>query len=155
MHALMVECKKHGVPFYLENPATSKLWHHPIIKKWVQSSLSQIVIFDYCQYGTEWRKPTQVLAYNNVRFNQSIGKRCCPIHKVRSLGYTECSRSGKAHTSLTGTVKNPNGKGKIHKTAVACPYPEELCRALAPILIRPTLNARGSEAVTTALTTNV
>ena len=33
MHELMKLCEHHGVPFYLENPQSSKLWMHPIIKK--------------------------------------------------------------------------------------------------------------------------
>jgi len=60
---LMKLCERSNVPGYLENPLSSKLWMHPIIKKWVSSKSSHIIEFDYCQFGTEWRVPTRILFY--------------------------------------------------------------------------------------------
>ena len=37
MNALMEVCERSNVPFYIENPQSSKLWMHPIIKKWVSN----------------------------------------------------------------------------------------------------------------------
>ena len=53
MNELMKLCERSNVPFYIENPQSSKLWMHPIIKKWVSNKSSHLVEFDYCQFGTE------------------------------------------------------------------------------------------------------
>ena len=65
MHELMKHCENSAVPFYLENPKSSKLWMHPIIRKWIQNKASHKVEFDYCQFGTTWKKSTTILAVGN------------------------------------------------------------------------------------------
>jgi len=63
MHELMKICENNGVPWYLENPQHSKLWIHPIIKKWVLHSQTQKVEFDYCQFGDGWTKSRTILVF--------------------------------------------------------------------------------------------
>ena len=46
MMELMKDCERRGLPFYLENPLRSKLWLHPLVKKWVQHKQSDTVVFD-------------------------------------------------------------------------------------------------------------
>ena len=41
---------------------------HPLILKWMRHKHTTKVEFDYCQFGTAWRKPTSALAFNNIRF---------------------------------------------------------------------------------------
>jgi len=69
MHELMKLCESRSVPFYLENPQQSKLWGHPIIKKWVRHKASQKVEFDYCQYDTPWKKSTTIMSVGNTKFH--------------------------------------------------------------------------------------
>ena len=52
MHELMKHCESNNVPFYLENPQTSRLWMHPIIRKWASHKSPHKVEVDYCQFGT-------------------------------------------------------------------------------------------------------
>ena len=75
MHELMRLCEKHDVPFYLENPQRSKLWCHPLIIKWVRHKRTHKVEFDYCQFGTQWKKATTVLAFNNSKFNNGVQRK--------------------------------------------------------------------------------
>ena len=122
MHELMKHCEHCLVPFYLENPQRSKLWHHPIIRKWKHHKASQLVEFDYCQFGTDWKKTTTILSVGNLKFN--VGKLVkCKL--VWHDGCSICSRTGKPHEVLSGFVKGaPKGQ---YKTNRACPYPEAFC----------------------------
>ena len=130
MHELMKLAESVGLPFYFENPLRSKLWIHPIIKKWIRHHRTTTVQFDYCQFGLPWMKPTQILAYNNRDFNVSIGCRCAPKWKN---GVCLCSRTGQPHEELKGLVPGT----KQFKTAVACPYPQQFCELWAPVLTKP------------------
>ena len=130
MHALMKLAESVDLPFYLENPLRSKLWIHPLIRKWISNPRTNLVQFDYCQFGEQWMKPTQIMCFNNKDFNPSIGRRCKPTwHDKTSI----CSRTGKAHEVLKGLVPGT----KTYKTAVACPYPHQLCEYWSPTLCNP------------------
>ena len=105
MHALMKLAESVNLPFYLENPLRSKLWIHPLVRKWIQHPKTTLVQFDYCQFGENWMKPTQILAFNNAKFNTSISRRCKPTW----LDSTSlCSRTGLAHEVLKGKVPGTN-----------------------------------------------
>ena len=132
MHELMKSCASHNVPFYIENPQSSKLWMHPIIKKWVQCGSAHLVHFDYCQFGTEWKKSTTILAVGNKNFHTGKSVRC----KVCWKGDVSiCSKTGKPHTTLSGFVGDAE-KGQ-YKTNRACPYPHEFCTYCADLIVNP------------------
>ena len=125
-------CERKGVPFYIENHQRSKLWMHPLIRKWVRHDNSQTVEFDYCQYAASWRKPTTILAFNNSHFNPSVSRKCRETWRGKS---SICSRTGVPHVLLSGFV---GGKAKgQYKTNAACPYPIAFCEEIAPILATP------------------
>ena len=136
MNELMRAASNRGLPFYLENPLRSKLWIHPLIRKWVEHPDTTTTIFDYCQFGEAWNKPTQILAGNNLRFCTSIARRC----KMTWTGSGDsiCSRTGVKHEKLKGFTDTP-GEKKQYKTAKACPYPHALCKHWAPILAKPAM----------------
>ena len=46
MMELMKDCERRFLPFYLENPLRSKLWLHPLVRKWVQHKDTNTVVFD-------------------------------------------------------------------------------------------------------------
>ena len=104
---------KAGLPFVIENPATSRLWLAPPMAKLLRSPRVQVVNTDYCGFGTPWRKRTS-LAFANC--DLSGAARHC-------TGRARCSYSGVPHVQLAGT----NAEGKF-MTLVAEPYPRELCR---------------------------
>ena len=137
MHELMKLCVSHNVPFYLENPKSSKLWMHPIIRKWVQHKSAHLIEFDYCQFGTEWKKATTILSVGNRNFHTGKSLRC----KVTWRDKTSiCPKTGKPHTTLAGFVDNKE-KGQ-YKTNKACPYPEEFCEYVAPLIANPSVHFR-------------
>ena len=132
MHELMRLCERQKVPFYLENPQRSKLWMHPLIKKWIRHNDTQLVNFDYCQFGTSWKKSTTVLAYGNKKFNNGIKMQCRETWRGKQ---SICSRTGEAHELLAGFIKG-RSKGQ-YKTNKACPYPYKFCEHVAPIIVSP------------------
>ena len=148
MHELMKICEKEGVPFYLENPQKLKLWNHPLISKWTRHPNTTKVEFDYCQFGTDWKKPTSVLCFNNARFNTETGKRCKETYDKDKRRV--CSKTLQPHEVLDGKTK-----GK-YKTAIACPYPQEFCSHLTEILANPTrvLPGKKRETVAQAMAAN-
>ena len=132
MHELMKLCESSGVPLYIENPQASKLWMHPIIKKWVRHPSSHLVAFDYCQYGTEWKKPTTILSFGNTNFHTGKSVRCKGSFRD---GISYCSKTGKPHVTLSGFV-NGAQKGQ-YKTNRACPYPVEFCDYVSDFIYKP------------------
>ena len=118
INELMEHCQSQDVPFYLENPASSKLWGHPIIRKWIQHDSSHKVEVDYCQFGTDWKKATSILSVGNKKFHTGKAVKC----KLTWQGKVSiCSQTVKTHQTLSGFVDNAE-ECKC-KTNVACPYP--------------------------------
>ena len=134
MDELMKACAKAGLPFYLENPLRSKIWITPQILKWIRAKGTTLTQFDYCQFGQEWMKPTQILSFNNRNFCATLGKQCKPTWVD---GKSICSRTGKPHVALKG--KEASGK---YKTATACPYPQELAKHWSNVLVKPRRDRR-------------
>ena len=116
MHELMRLCEENSMPCYIGNPQRSKLWCHPLSIKWVRHPLTHKVEFDYCQFGTDWRKATSILSVGNSKFHTGSGVKCTTKW---INGDSICSTTGKPHTTLSGFV---NGKDKgQYKTNKACP----------------------------------
>ena len=107
------------VPWILENPASSKCWHLPFLKKLEQQEHAVSIVSDFCQYGTAWRKRTKFLCGNIAPAD---------LHRIdrRCNNSSICSRSGRPHFQLTG--KGPNN---VNWTTIAQPYPKQLCDGLA------------------------
>ena len=109
-------CNSLDIAYYIENPRTSRLWLLPPILHLSNLRDTQIAQFDFCQFGTPWRKATSVLVYGNPNLAQQ--QRVCHF----LIGYF-CSGSGKRHVQLTGVDEHGQ-----HLTHVAEPYPARLCK---------------------------
>ena len=118
-----------GLPWCLENPHSSKLWRIPEIQQLTASPHVHVVIVDFCQYKTAWKKPTRFL-FGNLD-SQDLAR----FNKRRCLGSDGlCSLTHVPHVKLTGS-----GPGGISLTLLAQPYPPGLCHDLAFVLAAPFL----------------
>ena len=63
LYELCSLCMKHKVPFYMENPRSSKVWKWPTVRKRLRHSQTTVLLFDYCQFGIPHQKadPSRVL----------------------------------------------------------------------------------------------
>ena len=111
-------CKRRRVPFYVENPLTSRLWKTHELKQLARLPGTLHVDFVFCQYGEPWRKSTRLLV-NGHSDLRCIERRC-------TFGRNfVCSATGRRHIVLSGS------SGGVFMTAWAQAYPHRLCRALA------------------------
>ena len=94
MNGLMKDCGSNNVPFYMENPKSSKLWMHPIIRKWIQNKASHKAEFNYCQFGTTWKKSTTILSVGNIKFHTGKLMKCAVTWEGEN---SICSKTGKPH----------------------------------------------------------
>jgi hypothetical protein len=119
----LIRCfNQHGIPWILENPHASKCWYLPQLDKLLHSANCHVVVADFCQFGTKWRKRTRFLCGNIDPLDlQRVNLKCS--------GHGWCSATNKPHFQLTGS----NNKG-IPWTRIAQPYPTKLCHALAHAL---------------------
>lgn len=125
---LILECNRYNVPWALENPATSRCWLTPLLKK--LSSSAHFCILDFCQFGEPWKKQTAIL-HNGV--DLSTAQRLC------IGGGKVCSRTGKKHLVLKGI--SPTG---AFWTLVAQPYPFELVDVLSNCLFEQIFHQNAS-----------
>ena len=112
----------------VENPLGSMLWMLPGFVSLRGNSKDHVFVrVDYCQYGTNWQKPTAILS--NCHSMAEVGAQCrmtiCESSHTRRI----CSSSGKCHVKLRG--KDDEGHWK---TSHAEAYPLRLCKRIAQIL---------------------
>ena len=63
------------VPGSVESPSSSRLWHAPPFVRLGADDRVISVTFDFCAFGTRWRKRTRVLFWClNL---QALNVRCC------------------------------------------------------------------------------
>ena len=110
-------CLKRGIPGYLENPLTSRLWKVPAIQQLLRQGKAFFVRADMCQYNTQWRKPTGLLIWHCSLFSMNT---CWQKPK--------CKRTAKPHLQLTG-VKN--GKFLTHQAQV---YTKDFASSLISLI---------------------
>lgn len=92
-----------------------------MFERLLNSEAFATAVLDFYQYGESWRKPTRLFfAFVNLR---SVGRVC-------QGSFACCSYTGKRHVALKGT----NDQG-IFLTLIAQPYPFELCRTIAAVVI--------------------
>ena len=116
---------RYRIPWILENPATSKCWSLPFFQSISVQPHIHVVITDFCQYGTPWRKRTRFVCGNILLDDLHRVTHMCSHGKL-------CSATGKPHFQLTG--KGPQGR---NWTEIAQPYPTKLCEGLAYALTAP------------------
>ena len=128
---ILALCKRMSIPAFLENPASSMLWVSPPIAKFVSSG-GHMIVYDACQFGSRWRKRTQVLSICALD-GTHISRLC----KGRG-GF--CSNSNKPHIALKGVAPI----SKRLWTKVAEPYPKQLCYMFAQHIVNCVLKKRMS-----------
>jgi hypothetical protein len=104
-----------NVPIVIENPATSRLWLFPPLRRLILKSQSDIFC-DHCQFGAPWRKHTRLISWN------------CDISSMNKVCKTSnhcCSRTHRPHQVLTGTDKSGG-----YLTALASAYPKAFCDSM-------------------------
>ena len=107
-----------NIPFVLENPLTSRMWLMPSLSRFISKSGARFSQVDYCQYGTDWRKPTGLLHWHSRNLEQIL-KVCQPHRGV-------CSCSNRQHVRLVG--RDATG---TFWTLRAQPYPITFCKDIA------------------------
>ena len=118
--SVLFACRHMHIPGTMENPASSRIWLCPPVKRFLASSGTDFAITDFCQWGTPWLKPT---ASAGVYIDlEPIRLRC----RFRSDPNKCCSRSGCRHQVLAGQTSEG-----VFWTLVAEAYPRRLCTKLA------------------------
>ena len=86
------------VPWILENPRSSRMWHLPEVDRLMRSKHAAFATGYFCQYGTRWRKRTGYLCMhcNPSTAESLLGRRCSGSKGM-------CSRSGERHMLLQGS----------------------------------------------------
>ena len=129
----LIRCfEQEGVPWCLENPATSNMWHVPQLMALARKSHVQLIEVDQCSFGQPWRKRTTLLFSRcDAQDVQALADKhkCC--------GRRVCDYSRKEHIQLTGS--GPDGKPL---TRQARTFPSGMCRALALLLLSDHLHTR-------------
>ena len=108
----------------IENPLTSLLWKAPWIKRLVELPSAKTVTCDFCQFGTPWRKATQVVFWH-VGDVAAVQQRC-------SGKRGHCSKTHSPHQQLTGY----NSLTKMLWTKQAQPYPAAFAHLVSVIIAR-------------------
>ena len=115
---LAKHCLKHNMPLIIENPASSRLWIVPGMKKLIESASSSIN-FVHCAHGAKWMKPTRLVSWNiDVSSLQSWCSSSAGI----------CQYTNQAHQVLSGKL---NGR---FQTSQASAYPIDFCDKFAKLL---------------------
>jgi hypothetical protein len=119
---IMQTCVDLKIPCILENPASSRLWLMPKLRAFISRNGAGVDEVHYCQYGTEWKKPTKLLSWG-LHSLKSILKLC-------SGRNGQCSQTGLPHRQLTG--RDATG---TFWTLRAQPYPMTFCQDLAQHIV--------------------
>ena len=109
-------CLRLQRPAVLENPASSRLWLLPSMRRLVNKLGVSIV--DQCSYGTPWRKRTGLLSTFRL---VNLRARC-------HASGGRCSFTGAPHAQLCGKT------GQAWNTKHAEKYPKDLARELAKMM---------------------
>ena len=112
----LAECARiHGVPGSLENPAASRIYRLKSYEFFCQRAHVKNHTLDFCCFGTAWRKRTRLFSWHCDL--SSISRRCLSKKGI-------CDRTGLPHVILKGCEPD----SKRFWTAIAEPYPRNLCR---------------------------
>ena len=110
---------RHKIPFYLEQPRSSYMWHDARLRRALQLYGAEYADVDMCSFGTRYRKSTRFalcFVNNPGRLGDESKCRCQGRHGI-------CSFSGKPHIWLEGAA-----------TTRAAEYPWPLAFSLARAL---------------------
>ena len=90
-------CDRLRIPYFIENPASSKCWYLPPLQRLRQSTHSHVITLDFGQFGAKWLKPTTFLCGQcDLQDLHRLQRHC---HRSGRI----CSRTGEPHFQLTGS----------------------------------------------------
>ena len=92
---LIRSCLAFGIPGYLENPKSSRLWKTPGFIKLAKDPRIQLVHLDQCQYNCPYKKATTLMIWNVQRH---LTLKTCSGKGGR------CSRTRKKHINLNNVA---------------------------------------------------
>jgi hypothetical protein len=137
MVAIIEVAEKHGTRWYLENCKDSALWKASPIVRLSKRKRVTLTQFDYCQYGTEYMKPTKIMCWNNPHFGEEA--KTCNFGHHNQWRFI---RSGVRHVVLKG--KNVDGSWKTTATQA---YPDQIADHLAKMITRAYIEDSESESI--------
>ena len=105
-------CLELQLPFWIENPWASYLWYLPKYRKLLTHPEVGFWLFDFCRFGTAWRKRTRLLTNTGLRDQKTLCGGC------------------RQHILLRGRCP----KRRQLLTKLAEPYPKALCATIAMAL---------------------
>eukprot|EP00438_Fugacium_kawagutii_P034634 Skav232689 [mRNA] locus=scaffold2892:36534:39881:+ [translate_table: standard] len=117
---LIETCIDYGIPYALENPRSSRLFHFQPILQAISRGPHYVVDFDMCMYGEPYMKRTRLVT--SEKWLRALGRTCNhSSHDVR----------------LKGRVKISGDDGRpvyVNRTALAGAYPFQLVRRYADLI---------------------
>ena len=102
-------CRRHRIPFCLEQPRTSFMLHDKFLQHALSTCEAEWVTVDQCSFGARWKKPTTLIFGFSKRSPQQC-RRCHGKHGWCSF------RPGHKHIVLDGSSR----------TRAAAAYPPRL-----------------------------
>ena len=84
-------CLQLGIPGYMENPLSSRLWFAQPVKDLLKLDNVHFVKAHMCMHGTQWKKPTGLLVWGCRPFalprctGKAHGQTTRPAHRHQRL----------------------------------------------------------------------
>ena len=118
--AIINELDSQCLPWIFEHPHSSKAWFLPELQRLQGLSHVQIVVTDFCQWGTKWRKRTRFLLGNIAEDDaEGCSRMCQGRHGFCSRTQTHLAdRQGCMRTKLHTTC--PTISASTMSSACAC-----------------------------------
>eukprot|EP00435_Cladocopium_sp_Y103_P067787 s92_g30.t1 len=112
------QCHQHGIPWSIENPASSFLWLMPPMEELAALPSVTRFVLDMCRFGAPHKKPTAILSSADL---SALALEC------------DMAERPHVHEPLVGYVVVDDKK--VFKTKLAQVYPTALCRAWAAVIV--------------------
>ena len=123
-------CVRLRVPFCLEHPHSSYMWHDPALQAVLLRARSRTVMVNHCSFNSPHRKATRLAFGGGEGLDLGILDQPGVVQCSGRHGF--CFFSGKKHVIL---------EGRSAREAAA--YPPKLAAALAKALLSPIWSERG------------
>ncbi len=121
-------CNRCKVPWTLENPEGSFVWHVAELLKRVDTDECDAVVFDQCMYHL--RPPDYVKGGDDVRVNKPTRV----VGTLRGLATLHC-RCDRTHTHAHAYGHVRVGSKRISRAAAAGVYPISLCHRISRLVV--------------------
>ena len=101
-----------GTPWSVENPHSSLLWETRAFRKLARIAGINVIVLDFCRYGTPYRKRTRLLTWHPMPerrdYLQPLAARCnCTVKHVTLSGWGErgqCIPTGKGSSAYPASL---------------------------------------------------